>query len=448
MRSFAFLGATALVLLTAGLVQADSFDLLTGVNAGKYPGANRAVAPSPGPGFPGTFNDGDRLAGTTDDGPAISFYGVGAPMYSPNQFGALSFMMHRGSIPAGPGMQVPFLGIDFLGGPRLDLDGDSSNGARSLVPVNGQSPVEISGRRSSVSLACDFSAGVIYLTNIDATGNNEGAPNVSAGTATVLATLSGTANNGALGAPINPTVDTRTGTLTPFSGTGGTLQGVYRITGLGYEIWQDSIEPTLSTASTLGSFQYFGSFRGWVILRGPAGFPTLAGKGLGTTLWPLVNTAAVGQTFNTANGLAGGSVLINGGVNGDTYSAAGNGGLALTAFGGDLGAYLDTVVLPRVPATASRVVYLESAGWGASNSSDPVFLDTDGYDMILIGANCTGDLDGSGSVDLSDLAAVLAGYGTASGSANFNPDLDLTGDGVVDLGDLAELLALFGTVCP
>ena len=433
--------------LVAPATMADSFDLLTGVNAGKYPGANRTVSPSPGPGFPGTFNDGDRLAGTGDDGPAISFFGVGSPMYSPNQFGALSFMLHRGSIPAGPGMQVPFLGIDFLGGPRLDLDGDLNNGSRSLIPVSGQTPVEIGGRKSGINLSIDYAAGVVTLKNIDATGNNEGAPGVSAGTATVLATLSGTSSNGALGGPINPGVDTRVGTVTPFLGSGDSLQGVYRITGLGYEIWQDSIEPTSSSASTLGTFQYFGSMRGWVISRGPSGFPTLAGHGLGGTLWPQVNASAVGQTFVTANGLAGGSAIIAGGVNGDNYSAAGNGGLALTAFGGDLGAYIDAVVMPHVPATATRVVFLESAGWGINNSTDPVFLDTDGYDIVLIGANCTGDIDGSGAIDLSDLAQLLAGYGTFSGGPNFNPDNDVNGDGIVDLGDLAQVLAVYGTTC-
>lgn len=446
MRSFALLSGLILTVV-APATFADSFDLLTGVNAGKYPGANRAVVPSPGPGFPGTFNDGDRLAGTSDDGPAISFYGVGSPMYTPNQFGSLSFMLHRGSIPAGPGMQVPFMGIDFLGGPRLDLDGDLNNGSRSLVPVSGHSPVEMGGRKSMVTLSLDYYAGVVTLKNMDGTANNEGAPGVSAGTATVVATLSGTSNNGALGGPINPGIDTRVGTLTMYAGSGDTLQGVYRIDGLGYEIWQDAIEPTLSTASTLGSFQYFGSFRGWVIVRGPTGFPTLAGQGLGTTLWPQVNATAVGQSFVTANGLAGGSAIINGGVNGDNYSAPGNGGVALSAFGGDLGAYLDNVVIPYVPGTASRVVYLESAGWGISNSNDPVFLDTDGYDLVLIGANCTGDIDASGTVELADLAALLAGYGTVSGGPGYNPDLDLNGDGLVDLGDLAQLLSLYGTVC-
>lgn len=62
------------------------------------------------------------------------------------------------------------------------------------------------------------------------------------------------------------------------------------------------------------------------------------------------------------------------------------------------------------------------------------------------GQSCTGDLDGDGQVGLSDLAIMLANYGTAAGADPEDGDLD--GDGDVDLTDLSELLGLFGTPCP
>jgi hypothetical protein len=57
-----------------------------------------------------------------------------------------------------------------------------------------------------------------------------------------------------------------------------------------------------------------------------------------------------------------------------------------------------------------------------------------------------GDLDRNGSVELSDLAQLLANYGITSGAAY--EDGDLNGDAAVSLSDLAELLAHYGETCP
>jgi hypothetical protein len=52
------------------------------------------------------------------------------------------------------------------------------------------------------------------------------------------------------------------------------------------------------------------------------------------------------------------------------------------------------------------------------------------------GSSCPADLDDSGSVDASDLAAALGAWGTAGG--------DIDGDGSTDAADLAALLAAWG----
>jgi len=54
----------------------------------------------------------------------------------------------------------------------------------------------------------------------------------------------------------------------------------------------------------------------------------------------------------------------------------------------------------------------------------------------------TADTNGDGQIGLSDLATLLAHYGTTSGASYEDGDLDLDGD--VDLSDLAALLGHYG----
>lgn len=426
----------------------ERYILLGGVNQGNYPGAARVVVPIPGPGAPGTFYDGDRLAGTANDGPAVVYQGVGTPLYPPNDFGALSFMYRRGSVPIGGPNRLPFMGIDFLGGPRLDLDGDGDNGSRTLIPIPDVTPVELPGDTSFIELNVSTGGGVIQLLNADMTGTNEGGPGITPGAATVLVTLAGADESGNPGAAINPSVDTRTGTLTPVIRSGVNVLA-HRVDNLGFELWQDSIDTNSSTAFALGTFQYFGRFRGFVIQRDPqtGQFPTLAGH-LGTSLWPTVDVSLAGSALNIPAALGGGTATIASGSGGDVYTAPNNGGLALADFGGDLGAYLDAVATPLVPGNAYRYVYLESAGAGINNSLDPVFLDTIGYDVVLIAATvCPGDVNGNGTVDQADLAALLAAYNLSDGDAGFDPNADFDQSGTVDQADLAALLSNYNTVC-
>lgn len=60
-------------------------------------------------------------------------------------------------------------------------------------------------------------------------------------------------------------------------------------------------------------------------------------------------------------------------------------------------------------------------------------------------ADCAGDLNHDGSIGLTDLSTLLAGFGTTSGASSDGGDL--SGDGAIDLTDLAMLLAVFGLPC-
>ncbi|MCA9243328.1 MAG: VCBS repeat-containing protein [Phycisphaerales bacterium] len=72
-------------------------------------------------------------------------------------------------------------------------------------------------------------------------------------------------------------------------------------------------------------------------------------------------------------------------------------------------------------------------------------------DVVILYENTVdpplGDIDLDGDVDLSDLAGLLAAFGTCDGDAGFNPGADLDDSGCIDLGDLAGLLSEFGTTC-
>ena len=435
----------------AALAPAAQYELLTGVNTRKYPGTATSVfvtpPPSTPPGIPGTFRDGDRLAGTADDGTTVNWQGSGTPVYLPNHVGSTSFLFRRGSVPAGV-QQICFMGIDFLGGPLLDLDGDLNNNARSLTPITNVTAVEIPGSFSHIDLSFDLTAGTVSLVNFDATGTNEGGPGVTPLNGITVITLAGTQPNGTLAAPPNPFFDTRLGTVTQHVGPGGPVPGVYRITGLNAELWYDSINPGSSSPGVLGTMQELCKFRGWLIRRDCATgqFPTLAGQNLGGTIWPAIDTAEINQTYNTASGLTGGSATILDGVQDgggnptDLYSAHPN-GLALA--GGDLGAYFDTVISP-LAVGAKEYVYLESAGFGINNSFDPVFTDTNGYDAVFIAMrrDAAGDLSGDGAVNLTDLPLFLAAVldPQAQTPAAFDA-ADVNGDCQVNGLDIAPFTA-------
>ncbi len=62
-------------------------------------------------------------------------------------------------------------------------------------------------------------------------------------------------------------------------------------------------------------------------------------------------------------------------------------------------------------------------------------------------ANCPGDFNGDGKVNLADFLAFAGGFGARSGDANYNTRLDLNGSGAIDLSDFLAFAGVFGTNC-
>ncbi len=66
------------------------------------------------------------------------------------------------------------------------------------------------------------------------------------------------------------------------------------------------------------------------------------------------------------------------------------------------------------------------------------------FTAVFLNVRSPGDLDGDGDVDLTDLAALLAAYGTCIGDPDYNPAADIDQSGCVELPDLATLLSHYG----
>ncbi|MCJ7422873.1 PKD domain-containing protein [Candidatus Bathyarchaeota archaeon] len=68
----------------------------------------------------------------------------------------------------------------------------------------------------------------------------------------------------------------------------------------------------------------------------------------------------------------------------------------------------------------------------------------EGYIKIRI----LGDINGDGTVDVRDVAAVANAFGAYPGHPRWNPDLDMKLDNKIDVADIAVIAKNFGIVCP
>jgi hypothetical protein len=73
-------------------------------------------------------------------------------------------------------------------------------------------------------------------------------------------------------------------------------------------------------------------------------------------------------------------------------------------------------------------------------------------DNTLVGGNITvrfmGDVNGTGTVDISDISVAAAAFGSHPGMPNWNAAADVNGDGVVDIMDIALIASHFGQHYP
>lgn len=107
-----------------------------------------------------------------------------------------------------------------------------------------------------------------------------------------------------------------------------------------------------------------------------------------------------------------------------------------------MGVYVAALQLSHSGGAAELIIEVINGGMGSAGDAATDQAVTF-FESLL--SPCPADVNGNGAVDLSDLALLLANFGTLSGATPDNGDLDADGD--VDLSDLAALLSAFGTTC-
>ena len=111
--------------------------------------------------------------------------------------------------------------------------------------------------------------------------------------------------------------------------------------------------------------------------------------------------------------------------------------------GGDLTYLVDEEIGPTPDGYVPSHVYrcTASAGYwmmGEFDPTDPEAVDTPGSENPACPVDCPADFDGDGSIGVSDILILIAGWG------GNDPTHDLDGDGTVGVSDLLILIGAWG----
>ncbi len=114
--------------------------------------------------------------------------------------------------------------------------------------------------------------------------------------------------------------------------------------------------------------------------------------------------------------------------------------------------YTDFYILnPAVSPADQGFVVAHLAGCGGPPAVADAALysiGTAGLLAIEPSPACLADIDGDGTVGLTDLAALMVAHGSVRGEESFSSGADLDRNGIIDLADLAALIAVYGEPCP
>ena len=90
------------------------------------------------------------------------------------------------------------------------------------------------------------------------------------------------------------------------------------------------------------------------------------------------------------------------------------------------------------PSVDYTIVAEASVLPGESDVADNTYV----YGKVKV--KLTGDVNGDGKVDVTDLSIVSFAYGSFEGDPDYTPEADLNKDGVVDMRDLAKVARNLG----